>query len=191
MENVSQLIDLAGGVTIDVNQGFMDKEFPRTDVDVTTQTDPEKLYETIEFKAGEQTMDGQTALKYMRSRHGDNDQNTDDSRSLRQQVVIRSLATKLINKDLLLDTKRIGQLYRYYLDNFTQQFAITEAIATAKAIFPLRNQIELNNASLSIYPADPLGTIEHPPQYLYDGQWIYLIKDEAEFKSNIQNQLTR
>ncbi|MBU2543241.1 LCP family protein [Patescibacteria group bacterium] len=189
MSTVAQLVDLVGGVEVEVKQSFIDEEFPRTDVDVTTETDPKKLYETIEFQAGKQLMDGATSLKYLRSRHGNNNQNTDNDRSKRQQAVIQALAKKLINAQTLLDTSLAGQLYKYYLENFSQNLSPAELIATARKLLPVRNNISLKNESLSVYPDDPEGIIEHPLQYLYDGQWVYVIRDNAEFKTEIQAKL--
>jgi LCP family protein required for cell wall assembly len=191
MEAVAEVIDLVGGVEIDVKQEFIDEEFPRTDVDVTIETNRDNLYETIEFKTGLQTMDGQTALKYMRSRHGNNDQNTDGARSNRQQDVIQALVKKTIDKETLLNTDLTGQLYRYYLNNFADDLSPTELIATGKEIFKNKDNIRLENTNLGVYPDDPTGTIEHPAQYLYDGQWIYSIRSESEFKKDIQNKLTK
>ena len=189
MEMVAEIIDLAGGVEVSVEQGFTDKEFPRTDVDVTTEADPENLYEVITFEAGLQKMDGQTALKYIRSRHGDNDQNTDNARSSRQQAVIQALVKKLTSKKTLLDTDLAGQLYKYYLDHLAADLTPTELIATGKKLLPNKDNIQLINTSLKIYPEDPSGTIEHPAQYLYDGQWVYSIRDQDKFKLNIKKQL--
>ncbi len=191
MESVAEIIDLIGGVEINVQQGFIDKEFPRTDVDVTIETDPKKLYETIEFKTGLQIMNGETALKYMRSRHGSNDQNTDNTRSHRQQAVIQALVKKLTDKKTLLNTNLTGQLYRYYLDNFADNLSAIELIATGKKMINNKDNIQLINANLQVYPDDSNGTIEHLPQYLYDGQWVYVIKDPDQFKLNIKNQLTQ
>lgn len=189
METVAEIIDLVGGIRVEVVQGFTDTEFPRTDVDVTAETNPDNLYETIEFKTGLQKMDGQTALKYIRSRHGSNDQNTDDSRSLRQQAVIQSLVMQLLNKDILLNAQKSGQLYRYYLDNFNDDLPLTELIGVSKTLLPIKKSIRLENVNLGIYPADPTGTIEHPPQYLYDGQWVYTIRNQELFEKTVQSKL--
>lgn len=191
METVSQLVDLIGGIEVEIEQGFIDEQFPRTEVDVTVATSPSELYETIEFKPGKKIMNGQTALKYMRSRHGNNDQNTDDARSLRQQVIIKALASKLFNPNVLLDTQLSGYLYRYYLDNFESSIAAVELLSIGKNLLPIRNAIMLENKSIKVYPDDQTGTIEHPPQYLYDGQWVYTIRDEDEFEQDIYDQLFR
>ena len=191
METVAEVIDLVGGIEVNVEQGFIDEEFPKTDVDVTTETNRDKLYETIEFKSGPQTMNGEIALKYMRSRHGNNDQNTDTSRSHRQQDIIQALVSDLLNQATLFNTSFMGHLYRYYLDNFADELSPTELIAVGKTLLPVREMIQLENKAILIYPDDSAGIIEHPPQYLYDGQWVYAIRDETEFKSNIQSQLTK
>ncbi len=191
METVAEVIDLIGGVEIDVKQGFIDEEFPRTDVDVTIETNPDKLYETIKFEAGLQHMDGQTTLKYMRSRHGNNDQNSDISRSHRQQDIVQVLAKELLSQSSLFNTSLMGQFYRYYLDNFANDLSPVELIAMGKTLFPIKNMVQLENKVIPIYPDNPMGTIEHPPLYLYDNQWVYLIRDKTEFKLDIKNQLTK
>ena len=56
-------IDLIGGVTVDVPYNIDDPEYPS----MSYGFDPFFLY------AGIQTLDGTTALKYARTRHGDND----------------------------------------------------------------------------------------------------------------------
>src|SRR3990167_1741578 len=55
-----KLVDDAGGVNIDVDKSFTDYEYPTTNFG----------YQTISFKQGPQKMDGDKALKYTRSRHG-------------------------------------------------------------------------------------------------------------------------
>lgn len=189
MENVAQIIDLVGGIVIDVEQGFVDQKFPRTDVDVTIENDPAELFETIEFKTGSQVMDGDTALKYIRSRHGDHEQNTDHARSTRQQAVIEAVLKKMISKKNILNAKLMAQLYDYYLLYFSQDLPVTELIATAKQLLPHRDQIQLNNHQITIYPDDPSGAIEHPAQYLYDNQWVYVIRDQNKFELQIKNSL--
>lgn len=87
---------LAGkdGLTIDVDPGFVDREFPG----------PNYTYITVRFEKGPQVMDGQKALQFARSRHGVGltngaDVATDFDRSRRQQQVIAALKTRI--KDVL------------------------------------------------------------------------------------------
>ena len=82
---VTQLIDLLGGVEIYNEQEINDPEFP----------DANYGYAPFALAAGVQHLDGATALKYARTRHGD----SDFGRIRRQQQVIMALREKLVNTD--------------------------------------------------------------------------------------------
>jgi len=76
-EGFVQVIDLAGGITIDVPTAFRDDAYPTPDYGVTT----------IAFAAGSQRMDGERALVYARTRHADGDLR----RTERQRQVLLAL----------------------------------------------------------------------------------------------------
>ena len=81
-------IDRIGGVTIDVPEDVYDAEYPTND------------YRTEIFQLGKgtQTMDGETALKYARTRHSSGG---DFDRARRQQQVIFAVKEKLKNPQIL------------------------------------------------------------------------------------------
>lgn len=83
-----QLVDLAGGVVIDVDRPVKDDEYPTADYG----------YQRIYFGPGPQLMDGATALQYARSRHG----TSDFSRAARQQKVIVSLRSRALQMNMLV-----------------------------------------------------------------------------------------
>lgn len=83
----TDIIDTVGGVNINVTKPFSDYMFPG----------PNNSYQTIEFVAGQQSMNGERALEYARSRHGTNGEGSDFARSLRQQQVISALKEKLLS----------------------------------------------------------------------------------------------
>ena len=82
----TDIIDTVGGVDINVEKAFSDYMFPG----------PDNSYQTIEFTAGPQLMNGTRALEYARSRHGTNGEGSDFARSKRQQQVITALKEKLL-----------------------------------------------------------------------------------------------
>lgn len=188
-EQVSELIDLLGGVELDVPVAFIDDEFPRTDVDVTTEHDPAKLYKTIEFEEGVQTMSGETALEYMRSRKSGDDEGTDIARGSRQQLVIDGLIGKLKQKDTITNFQLLGELYNYYQDNFAQVISLEELIAIGNKLYPVRDSLSFVGHSISIYPDDKNGVIWHPPEWQYKGEWVYAIRDNDEFSQFVQKSL--
>lgn len=189
-EQVSQLIDLLGGVEIDVPTAFADESFPRTDVDVTVVKDPKLLYKTVSFAQGKQVMSGEKALEYMRSRKSGDDEGTDVARGARQQLVLDSVLAKLKQKDTLTNPQLLGSIYKYYEQNFAKIVGPSEAIALAKALYPVRNQITTTNHNISIYPDDEAGVIFHPEPRKYKGEWIYVIKDAQLFMSFVQDKLS-
>lgn len=94
-----KLVDDAGGVNIDVDKSFTDYEYPTTNFG----------YQTISFKQGPQKMDGDKALKYTRSRHGNNGEGSDFARSRRQQKVIMALKDKMLSLEFLANPEAVSK----------------------------------------------------------------------------------
>ena len=82
-----QMVDLIEGVDILVPDVIYDEEYPTSDYG----------YEIFYLDAGLQHLDGETALKYARTRHGDSDY----GRARRQQAVIRAVADKVLSLDMI------------------------------------------------------------------------------------------
>ena len=190
LADLKKLIDIVGGVTINVEAGFIDEQFPRDDVDLTTETDPAVLYETIKFNTGVQTMNGETALKYIRSRHSFNETEGDDiARSKRQQQVFQALLKKLSQPGLYWQQPEIGGLLlKFYQDRVEQYFPIQQALSLAVKLVRNEKEITVNNLALPIYPDDPNGVIEHPKNLKpFDNQWVYIIRNHKSFQEFIHS----
>jgi len=71
---------------------------------------PNDEYQTIFFPAGPQTMDGETALKFVRSRHGNNGEGSDFARSERQQKILLALKEKVLSFGILANPVRIKKV---------------------------------------------------------------------------------
>jgi LCP family protein required for cell wall assembly len=103
-----RIVDLLGGVTVDVPFPIVDNEYPTEDYGYT------RLY----IPAGLQHMNGRTALRYARSRHG----NDDISRNQRQQQVLFALREKALSSDLLIEliigSERMNELLQEFGDSF-------------------------------------------------------------------------
>jgi len=83
----TKIVDSVGGVVIDVRRPVRDESYPTPDYGV----------ERLDITAGPQLMDGQTALRFARSRHDTNDY----SRAQRQQLVLSALRTRMAEGDFL------------------------------------------------------------------------------------------
>lgn len=188
-DQVSQLIDLLGGIEVEVPVAFVDEEFPRSDVDVTKVHDPKLLYKTVIFVEGKQLMSGEKALEYMRSRKSGDDEGTDVARGTRQQLVLDSLLAKLRQKSTLTNMKLVGQLYAFYQTNFSAVVTPAEGVALVKKLWPVRNGFAITNHSIPIFPDDEQGLIEHPDPRRYRGEWIYIVRDLEKFRNFVQTVL--
>jgi LCP family protein required for cell wall assembly len=87
-DGFERLVDTIGGIDINVETPIHDEKYP-----VPNSSD----YMTIDIPAGMQHMDGATALKYARSRHG----TTDFDRSHRQQQIIFAVREQALRLDLI------------------------------------------------------------------------------------------
>jgi LCP family protein required for cell wall assembly len=86
-QGFEELIDLIGGVEVVVPQTIHDEEYPTDDYG----------FQTFHLDAGTQHLDGETALKYVRTRNVDDDY----SRARRQQQVLRGVADKVLRANML------------------------------------------------------------------------------------------
>ncbi len=189
MDMVGTLIDSLGGVTIDVQEPFTDPLFPRSDVDVTKETDPSILYETISFEAGVQHMNGERALKYLRSKHASGKQGSDLARSIRQQQVLSAVFAHASNPTTLLNETTILTLGRQYRQIIEPTLPISELVSTSYSMVNNAHPITFQSNSLPIYPDIPSGVLYHPQEYLYQGQWVYTIRDKSEFSKTVKQLL--
>lgn len=112
-----EIIDKMGGVNVNVENSFTDYAYPKG-----------VGYQTVKFIAGPQTMNGDTALKYARSRHSaQNNEGTDYARARRQQKVIIALQEKFAENETFKDPKSIMTLFSSLVSNIKiSEFTITD-----------------------------------------------------------------
>lgn len=189
MDVVRQLIDAVGGVDVEVQTAFIDYQFPRTDVDVTVVKDPAKLYETVQFEAGSTHLDGQTALKYMRSRHSLGSEGNDLARSKRQQQVIDALIQKIVlaAKEQQLDVlANILAVYQTTLG--ATQLPLPEA---AKLLSSLPNDAynySMIPLAIPLVESSSSGVLYHPTTH-YSGQWVFVPTSIDAFQQSVAGLL--
>lgn len=100
-EGFKKIVDVLGGVTVQVEKGFYDPLFPA----------PNMIdYEPFTIAAGRQKMDGKTALKYARSRHGSNGEGSDFARSKRQQQVLVAIKEKAFSANVLANPSKLIEI---------------------------------------------------------------------------------
>ena len=114
----AEIIDILGGITIDVERSFTDTQYPAPDYE----------YQTISFTAGNQLMDGTTALQYSRSRHGDNGEGSDFARSRRQQKLLFAIKDKILSYQTLLNPYKLSRLYTSITNNLTTNISLKTSL---------------------------------------------------------------
>ncbi len=116
------IIDAVGGLTIDVERAFYDPLFPTTD----------KLTTTVTFKEGKQKMNGETALTFARSRHGNNGEGSDFARSKRQQKIIFALKDKLTSFNTLINPMKINKIFNLLTQYTAVDMEVWEGVKLAQ-----------------------------------------------------------
>ena len=107
-------IDSLGGLDLEVDKAFTDNQYPTSN----------KGYKTVSFKQGMQTMNGERALEYARSRKS----TSDFDRSLRQQKIVVSLKQKLQSMDVIKNIEFYLNAYQSVSKALKTDFNIFEAI---------------------------------------------------------------
>ncbi|MCL5109355.1 MAG: LCP family protein [Chloroflexi bacterium] len=111
-------VDLVDGIDVDVPTEIIDTEYPlENDTGVTT----------VRFPAGRQHMDGQTALRYARTRHAD----SDFGRMARQRQVLLALRDKALRLDVL---PRLPQLLGVLRDSLDTDMPLDQMLNLANIV---------------------------------------------------------
>lgn len=120
-----QAVDAIGGIDVIVSKTIHDVEYPTIDYGV----------ETFHLNAGPQHLDGETALKFVRTRHGDSDL----QRAQRQQQALLAIKEKLI-EDKLLTPVRLLELFRVVSKSVTDDIPTTQL----PGLLALASQVQLD-----------------------------------------------
>jgi len=160
-----ELVDELGGIAIEVDNSFVDYQFP----DINYQS------RIVSFEAGEQIMDGDRALQFVRSRHGGNGENSDFARSKRQQKVLISIANKVLDQDILIHPQKILSFYNILQDNISSNLDISQIIKMAR----LASYAPLENIITQIIETGPEGLLE---QTIMDNGAYVLKTKTGDFK---------
>lgn len=169
-----QLVDFLGGIDVEVENSFIDKRFPiEGKENDPCDGDPEYncRYQTISFTKGINHMDGETALKFIRSRHAEDKEGTDFAREKRQQKVIEAIKNKMIVIVKKLDINQYKKLYYFFNQIIKRDITNQQLAIIVKNIFLNKNfqqkKIVLNE-SLFINP---------PISNQYNNLWVLIPKN--------------
>jgi LCP family protein required for cell wall assembly len=151
----AQLIDQVGGIDVYVERGFTDSQYPVLGKEYDecggeTQEAGEVLlpepvegnitpnyscrFESLTFQEGWTHMNGDTALKFVRSRHGTNGEGSDFARSARQQKVLLAMKDKVFSASTFLNPVRMNRIFDTLKQNIATNLDVSEILRLARAI---------------------------------------------------------
>lgn len=172
-----RLVDLVGGLDINVDNSFVDNKYPITGKENDTCGGDKEYkcrYETVIFQKGWQHMDGKSALQFARSRNAQGDEGTDFARSKRQQKILLAFKGRLFSAQSLNKTK-MNELVGIIKNTVKSDADVADLLYLGRNYITFKGNIR--NISLSEETKDMRGLLINPPNYLYN-KWVLIPKDK-------------
>ncbi len=163
------IVDELGGIRIFVPEDIVDPYYP----------DDNYGYQTFIIRKGIQNMDGDTALKYARSRKT----SSDYSRAQRQQDVLFAIKQQAQEQNILFDSEKLKSIYDIYKKNVNTDISFKEMVVLAK----IMSGIDYSNLVSAVLNDDPNqrgGFLYAPAREFYGGQFVLLpnnLRDTQKF----------
>jgi LCP family protein required for cell wall assembly len=184
-----QLVDAVGGVSINVENGFTDCEYP-----IEGQENNPNLssrYQCVVFKKGYQYMDSDKALQFVRSRYGNNGEGSDLARARRQQKVMLSVRDKALSLQTLADPGKLSDLIKSLGQTFQTLDVDFSQIGQFYKLVQLLDPSIVQNIVLTNDPTDEAGLLIVPPAEQYDGAFVFIPRAGAGNFKEIQTFIQR
>ncbi len=137
-------------------------------------------YEHLSFKQGLQHMDGELALKFVRSRHGNNGEASDFARSLRQEKVLQAVRSKVLSLDTLFNFNKISEL----IDTLDKSIDTDISAKDAFEFYKLSKKLDktynfvLDDSLKADLPNGRSSLLYHPRASDYGGAYVLVSQDD-------------
>ncbi len=167
------LINYLGGINVQVEHSFTDYDFPITGHEndlCNGDPDYRCRYETLTFKKGITHMDGETALKFVRSRHATGEEGSDFARNHRQQIIMDAVKNSILQKIKSVNVDTYSNLYSE-LNKLVER-----DINNQEAIIIIRNALYKKNLIQKNFPL-PMDLFEVPEYEKYYGKYVLIPKE--------------
>lgn len=184
-----KIINFLRGIEVNVVRSFDDYKYPIAGKEKDLCNGDRTYacrYEHLHFDAGLQTMDGATALKFVRSRNSQSEEGSDFARSARQELVIQAVKDKFISSKLYLDPAKVGGLLTILQEEVKTNIKEDQYGSFGEIAFKFRN--DFSSAKMVTITE---GEFLIHPKYHSSGQWVLLPKtgNWDELKAFIKKQL--
>lgn len=198
-------IDLIGGIDVNVEKSFEDLEYPISGKEIddcgfkdeefekraTASAIPEAFpcrYEHLSFEKGLEHMDGERALKFVRSRHAIGPEGTDFARAKRQDIVIKAFKDRVFSLNTLFNPGRLMSLYGVFKDTIHTNIKTQEYDDFIKLAGKMKDAQTNNVVFFYSDPySDKQGIFVNPfESEKYDNQWVLIPRAGDENFSEVQ-----
>jgi len=173
-DDFKKIVDYLEGINVDVERTFIDKKYPikgKEDDDCAGDKELNCRYQVIKFEKGMIKMNGETALKFIRSRNAIGTEGNDFARIKRQQLVMDSIKQKILSQINIINMTKLKNIYHTVNPLIERDITNQQAAAIAKNILIKRN-FEIVKKSI---PSELFLT----PDYTgYNGKYVLIPKGD-------------
>ncbi|MBI5134738.1 LCP family protein [Candidatus Uhrbacteria bacterium] len=154
-QGFTKLIDELGGIDINVERTVEDYHYPI----LGAEEDPiyANRYEHLVIPKGFQHMDGELALKFVRSRYALGAEGSDFSRSRRQQQALSAVKEKVLSASTLLSPRKVTAILNLLQQHTATTFEVWEMLRLRQLI----DGVDTGNIALTVLddsPSSPLAS---------------------------------
>ncbi|MBU0722432.1 LCP family protein [Patescibacteria group bacterium] len=147
-----KIIDDLGSIKVNVKNTFDDYKYPI----LGNEDAPwEQRWEHLHIEQGEQIMNGQLALKYVRSRHALGVEGSDFARSHRQQKVLEAVKGKVLSLSVLFKPNMISKIISDINAHYNTNLKIWEIVK----LWGLIKDIKSENIASRVLDNSPSGLL--------------------------------
>lgn len=137
-------------------------------------------YEHIHLDKGTVHLDGETALKFVRSRHGTNGEASDFARSKRQEKIMEAIKGKMLSLETLTSPTKISGLLKTFGRGIDTDISVKDAVEFYK-LFSKAGKTEsfvLDDSPKPDLPNGKTSLLVNPPRGDYGGAYVLISQDD-------------
>ncbi len=166
------VVNALGGIEVDVEKNLYDNEYP----------DYNYGYTVFSVKKWLQVFDGETALRYARSRHS----TSDIDRSHRQQQIINAIKTKALSAGVITSPSKVSNIIDATRKNIDTDLTVADIVSLGASFASIEKSAihvyNLGGDCLS-YSVCSIGSYLYSPSMSYFGGAWSLIPEGAKMNS--------
>lgn len=155
----TEIVDALGGIEINVLETINDPDYPKEG----------SLRGGFYIEAGLQTIDGETALKYARSRKS----TSDFDRANRQQLIIQAIKDKALKTEIIFSSAKIKKLLATLSENIETNITVKEILTLSSSAQEMTSD-KIIHRLIHDDPSRCGGFLYPPERRLYGGAFVLL-----------------